>query len=566
MNYIEITKKQAEEIIIKSYQTAVEKGIFEQVDLGEIIIEVPKDTKNGDFATSFALKSAKLLRGKPQDIANKIIENCDLENTYFNKVTIAGPGFINFTLSNKMYEEVVKTAISMGRDYGKTDGLKGQKIMVEFVSANPTGPMHMGNARGGVLGDCLAEVLSLCGADVTREFLINDAGNQVKKLGLSLNARFIQILKGDDAITFPEDGYQGGDIRELAQKFIDINGDGLLEKTETERCEALVKFGLEHNITKMKTDLARYKIDYDVWFSESTLHEKGLVSKVVDTLIENGNGYKDEEGTIFIKSTELFGADKDDVLMRSNGIYTYFAADIAYHYDKFVTRGFDKVINIWGADHHGHVARLQKALDAVGVNGSEKLDVVLMQLVRLMRDGEVVRMSKRTGKAISLTDLLDEISIDAARFFFNMRSSDTHLEFDLDLAIKEDSDNPVYYVSYAHARITSILRNLKAENIVPLDIKDVDLSLLIEEEEVALIKLVSNFPEEIKLAARDYDPSKINKYAINLAMAFHKFYNSVRIRDAKEDVRQARMALCEAVKITIFNSLDIIGIEAPEKM
>ena len=252
--------------------------------------------------------------------------------------------------------------------------------------------------------------------------------------------------------------------------------------------------------------------------------------------------------------------------MRSNGIYTYFAADIAYHYDKFVTRGFDKVINIWGADHHGHVARLQKALDAVGVNGSEKLDVVLMQLVRLMRDGEVVRMSKRTGKAISLTDLLDEISIDAARFFFNMRSSDTHLEFDLDLAIKEDSDNPVYYVSYAHARITSILRNLKAENIVPLDIKDVDLSLLTEEEEVALIKLVSSFPEEIKLAARDYDPSKINKYAINLAMAFHKFYNSVRIRDAKEDVRQARMALCEAVKITIFNSLDIIGIEAPEKM
>lgn len=563
MNYIEITKKQAEQIIVNAFNNACEKGLFEKVDLGEIVIEIPKDTKNGDFATSFALKSARLLKGKPFDIATKIIENADLQGTYFESLSIAGPGFINFKLSQAMYADVLKTALKMGADYGKTDGLKGQKIMVEFVSANPTGPMHMGNARGGVLGDCLAEVLSLCGADVTREFYINDAGNQVNKFADSLNGRYIQITKGQDAIEFKEDWYQGDDIRELAQKF--INEKGTIDDQET-RLKQLVEFGLAHNIAKIKTDLARYKINYDVWFHESKLHEEGKVKEAVDTLIANGNAYQDAEGTIFIKSTELFGSDKDDVLMRANGIYTYFAADIAYHYDKFITRGFNKVINVWGADHHGHVMRLQRALDAVGANGSENLEVVLMQLVRLMRDGEVVRMSKRTGKAISLTDLLDEISIDAARFFFNMRSSDTHLEFDLGLAVKEDSENPVYYVSYAHARIVSILRNLKAENIELDDINNIDLSLLVEPEEIALIKAVSEFPEEIRLAAINSDPSKINKYAINLAMAFHKFYNAVRIRDAKPEVRQARMALSEAVRLTIYNALNILGIEAPEKM
>ena len=566
MNYIDITKKQATDIILKAYQKACDNGVFDKVELPKIVVEIPKDTSKGDYATSFAMQCAKLLRKKPQEIATAIIENMDLKDTYFVNATIAGPGFINFTLNTDIYPSILKTAYEMGKDYGKTDYYAGQKIMVEFVSANPTGPMHMGNARGGVLGDCLAETLKWSGADVTREFLINDAGNQVNKFGRSLEGRFIQIIKGDDAIEFAEDWYQGQDIREVSQKFIDANGTDLINADEETRREKLIEFGLEHNIKKIKTDLARYKIDYDVWFSESTLHQSGEVSKTVDILMENGNAYKDDEGTIFIKSTELFGSDKDDVLMRSNGIYTYFAADIAYHCDKFLNRKFDTVINIWGADHHGHVMRLQRALDAVSANGTEKLEVVLMQLVRLMRDGEVVRMSKRTGKAISLTDLLDEIPIDAARFFFNSRSADTHLEFDLDLAIRQDSENPVYYVQYAHARIHSILKNLRAEGIEVSDISNIDLSLLVEPEEVALIKLIANFPEEIRLAARDRDPSKMNKYCVNLAGAFHKFYNSVRIRDAKPDVRLARMVLCKDVQTVISNGLGIIGVDALEQM
>ncbi|MFI3227885.1 MAG: arginine--tRNA ligase [Clostridia bacterium] len=566
MNYIELTKKQANDIILNAYNKACQNGQLDTITLPNFVVEIPKDTSKGDYATSFAMQCSKLLRKKPQDIATIIIENMELDGTYFSDVTIAGPGFINFSLNSDIYAEIAKTVYTMGKEYGKTDYFAGQKIMVEFVSANPTGPMHMGNARGGVLGDCLAETLKWSGADVTREFLINDAGNQVNKFAHSLEGRFIQIIKGDDAIEFAEDWYQGEDIREVAQKFIDANGTDLIDADAELRREKLAEFGLVHNIAKMKADLARYKIDYDVWFNESTLHAAGAVEKTVNILIENGNAYKDEEGTIFIKSTELFGSDKDDVLMRANGVYTYFAADIAYHVDKFITRGFNTVINIWGADHHGHVKRLQRALDAVGANGSDNLEVVLMQLVRLMRDGEVVRMSKRTGKAISLTDLLDEIPIDAARFFFNSRSSDTHLEFDLDLAVKQDSDNPVYYVGYAHARIVSILKNLSAEKIVLGDINDVDLSLLVEPEEINLIKLLANFPEEIKNAARDRDPSKMNKYAIALAGAFHKFYNAVRIRDAKEDVRLARMVLCQDVKTVIANCLGIIGIDAPEQM
>ncbi len=566
MNYIEITKKQATEIILSAYTKACDNGIFEKVELPNFVVEIPKDTSKGDYATSFAMQCAKPLRKKPQEIATILIENMDLEGTFFTKATIAGPGFINFSLKQDIYATISKTVYEMGENYGRTDAFAGQKIMIEFVSANPTGPMHMGNARGGVLGDCLAETLKWSGADVTREFLINDAGNQVNKFAHSLEGRFIQIIKGDDAIEFAEDWYQGEDIREVAQKFIDANGTDLINSDENTRRDELSKFGLAHNIAKMKADLGRYKINYDVWFHESTLHANGDVEKTVNLLLENKNAYKDDEGTIFIKSTELFGSDKDDVLMRSNGVYTYFAADIAYHVDKFITRKFDKVINIWGADHHGHVMRLQRALDAVDASGTENLEVVLMQLVRLMRDGEVVRMSKRTGKAISLTDLLDEIPIDAARFFFNSRSSDTHLEFDLDLAIKQDSENPVYYVGYAHARIVSILKNLKAEGIELADINSVDLSLLKEEEEVNLIKLLANFPEEIRVSARDRDPSKINKYAITLAGAFHKFYNAVRIRDAEPNVRMARMVLCVNVKTVIANCMSIIGIEAPEQM
>ncbi|MFI3115636.1 MAG: arginine--tRNA ligase [Clostridia bacterium] len=566
MNYIELSKKQANEMIINAYNSACKADLLPKAYLPKFVVEIPKDTTNGDYATSFAMQCAKIFGKKPQDIANIIVENLSFENTFFKSASIAGPGFINFCLNEDIYAKIVKTAYEMKDNYGKSDYFAGQKIMIEFVSANPTGPMHMGNARGGVLGDCLAETFSWAGADVTREFLINDAGNQVNKFASSLEGRFIQIIKGDDAVDFLEDWYQGEDIKDLAQTFIDKNGTDLINADEQTRRDALVEFGLKNNISKMKTDLERYKINYDVWFHESTLHEKGLVKATVDKLLANKNAYKDDEGTIFIKSTELFGSDKDDVLMRSNGIYTYFAADIAYHVDKIITRSFDKVINIWGADHHGHVKRLQRALDAVDANGSEKLEVILMQLVRLMQDGEVVRMSKRSGKAITLTSLLDEISVDAARFFFNSRASDTHLEFDLDIAVKEDSENPVYYVGYAHARIVSILKNLKAEGIELTDINKADLALLVEPEEINLIKLIANFPEEIRMSARDRDPSKIGKYVVTLAGAFHKFYNAVRIRDAKEDVRLARIALCEDVKIVIANCCKILGITAPDQM
>lgn len=566
MNYIDKSKQSAKDLVLKAVEVAIKNEELKNEALPEFDIEIPKDTTNGDYATSVALKCAKVFGTAPKMIADTIVKNLEFNGSCFKSASVAGPGFINFVLCDEIYGEILKTANEMGRDYGKTDYLKGKKIMVEFVSANPTGPMHMGNARGGVLGDCLAEVLSRAGADVTREFLINDAGNQVNKFAESLNARYLQELKGEDACEFLEDYYQGDDIRELTKKFIDENGDKHLNVTAKERKQALTEYGLAHNIAKMKNDLARYKINYDVWFHESTLHAQGKVEETVNNLIKNGHAYKDDEGTIFIKSMELFEAERDDVLMRANGVYTYFAADIAYHYDKFITRSFDTVINIWGADHHGHVKRIQKAMDACGANGTENLEVVLMQLVRLMRNGEVARMSKRSGKSITLTDLLDEISIDAARFFFNLRASDTHLEFDLDLAIKEDSDNPVYYVSYAHARICSILQNLKAENIVMPSVDTLDLSLLTEKEEIALIKLVAELPEEIKNSAFDRDPSKINKYAISLATAFHKFYNAVRIRDAEENVRFARMYLCLAVKIAINNSLDILGIEAPEKM
>ncbi len=563
MNYIDLCKTNAKNLVIDAVKTAIAGGEFNDVSIPDFDVEIPKDTTNGDYATSFALRCAKIFGKKPQDIANIVVSNLNFENSYFKSASVAGPGFINFVLDEKVFGKIVKTAYEMGDDYGKTEYLKGKKIMVEFVSANPTGPMHMGNARGGVLGDCLAEVLSLCGADVTREFYINDAGNQVNKFGESLNGRYRQITEGENSIEFKEDWYQGDDIRELALKFIDEKGK---IDDEATRIDELVKFGLEHNIAKIKTDLARYKIEYDVWFHESTLHNEGKVKECVDMLIEKGQAYKDEEGTIFIKSTELFGAEKDDVLMRANGVYTYFAADIAYHVNKIIDRSFDTVINIWGADHHGHVKRLQRALDASGADGSEKLEVVLMQLVRLMRNGEVARMSKRSGKSITLTDLLDEIPIDAARFFFNLRAADTHLEFDLDLAIKEDSENPVYYVGYAHARICSILQNLAAEKIVLEDITNVNLDLLTEKEEIALIKLISEFPEEIKNSAFDRDPSKINKYLVSLATSFHKLYSAVRIRDAKDDVRAARMALCKVTAQTIKNGLRILGIDAPEKM
>ena len=564
MNLMENARQQAAAIVRAAYDKAVAAGELPQAEFPAVTVETPKDAANGDWASTVAMQCAKPMRMAPRKIAEALVGNMELAGTCFDKVEIAGPGFMNFTYGGAWYQDAVRTVAREGADYGKTQAEKPEKIMVEFVSANPTGPMHMGNARGGVLGDCLAEVLSWAGNDVTREFYINDAGNQVDKFAHSVEGRYIQALKGEDAIEFDPSWYQGADIKELAQMLIEQHGDKLLEMTPEARQEVIVNFGLPHNIAKMQSDLERYKIHYDVWFRESTLHESGAVEETVKMLTDAGATYE-QDGALWLRST-AFGAEKDDVLRRANGFYTYFAADIAYHRNKFETRGFDKVINIWGADHHGHVAHLQRALDAIGLNGSERLEIVLMQLVRMMQGGEVVRMSKRTGKSLTLRDLLDEIPVDAARFFFNSRAAETQMEFDLDLAVKQDSENPLYYIQYAYARICSVLRGAQEAGISLPDAAVADLTVLTHEEEKALVKAVAQLPEEILLAARDRDPSRLNKYGVVLASQFHRFYNACRIKDAEPAERDARLALCMAAQQTIKNVLTIIGVDAPEHM
>ena len=580
INMIQNAKDQAAALAMAAYEAAVKDGTLPEAEVRTAPVEIPKDTANGDFTTTFALAASKALRQPPRNIAQALLDHMDLEGTYFASAEIAGPGFLNFRLNDSWYGGVCAAVESEGADYGTNGGLKGKKYMVEFVSANPTGPMHMGNARGGVLGDTLAAVLEACGAEVTREFYVNDAGHQIDKFAHSIEARYLQIIRGEENVPFPEDGYQGGDIRELAQAYYDRNGDKLLNVPEAERRETLARFGLSVNLPKMKTDLRRYKIEYDNWFYESTLHESGYVAGTVDLLTAKGWTYE-KDGALWLKTAEIMRGNllkagkkekdieklelKDDVLRRANGFYTYFAADIAYHRNKFAVRGFDKVINIWGADHHGHVARLKGALDALGLSGSEKLDIVLMQLVKLLRDGEVVRMSKRTGKAISLSDLLDEVSVDAARWYFNAKP-DTQMEFDLGLAVREDSENPIYYVEYAHARICSLLRTLGEEGAAVPRQSDVDMSILNGETEKALIKQLAQFCEEIKLAARDYDPSHINRYLQELAACFHRFYNACRIKGEEPAVQAARLKLADDTRVVLRNGLSLIGVDAPEKM
>ena len=577
---IQAARAQVAELTQAAYERAAAAGVLTGGAEVKATVEIPKDTAHGDYASSFAMAGAKALHMAPRAIAQAIVDHMDLTGSYFQKVDIAGPGFLNFTLGPKWYGQVLAQVEQEGPEYGSGSEGKGERVMVEFVSANPTGPMHMGNARGGVLGDTLASVLTACGADVSREFYVNDAGHQIDKFARSIEVRYLQLINGEDSIAFPEDGYQGEDIKELAEAYYDEHGDSLLNVSEQERQDALAQFGLSVNLPRMKTDLERYKIHYDTWFYESTLHESGYVAETVDLLTEKGWTYE-KDGALWLKTAEILRdhfrkqgkkeADiekldlKDDVLRRANGFYTYFAADIAYHRNKFAVRGFDKVINIWGADHHGHVARLKGALDALGLNGSERLDIVLMQLVKLLRDGEVVRMSKRTGKAISLSDLLDEVSVDAARWYFNAKP-DTQMEFDLGLAVREDSENPIYYVEYAHARICSLLRALAEEGTSVPRQADVDMSLLSGEAERALLKQIAQFCEEIKLAARDYDPSHINRYLQELAACFHRFYTACRIRGEEPRVAAARLKLADDTRMVLKNGLKLIGVDAPEKM
>ena len=580
IHMIQNAKTQAAELTLKAYRVAAAEGALPEAEIAAVPVEIPKDTKNGDFTTTFALAASKALRQPPRAIAQAVLDRLELAGSYFDSAEIAGPGFLNFRLGKAWFRDVLSAVETEGDAYGTSDGLKGQKIMVEFVSANPTGPMHMGNARGGVLGDTLASVLAACGADVTREFYVNDAGHQIDKFAQSIEARYLQLIRGEDAVPFPEDGYQGDDIRELAQAYREAHGDALADADVDARRAELARFGLDVNLPKMKADLERYKIHYDVWFYESTLHESGFVADTVEQLTKAGFTYE-KDGALWLKTAQILAdnlrragkkeADiekldlKDDVLRRANGFYTYFAADIAYHRNKFAVRGFDRVINIWGADHHGHVARLKGALDALGLNGSEKLDIVLMQLVKLLRDGEAVRMSKRTGKAISLHDLLDEVPVDAARWFFNSKP-DTQMEFDLGLAVREDSENPIYYVEYAHARICSLLRAMEGEGLHVPAAADVDMALACGETEQALIKQLAQFCEIVRIAARDYDPSFINRYLQELAGCFHRFYTVCRIKGEAADVAAARLKLADCTRAVLKNGLRLIGVDAPEKM
>ena len=549
--------------IINSMEKAIETGELPEAQLPAFNLEIPADRSHGDWSCNAAMAGARTFRAAPRKIAEAIAAHLDLSATYFDRVEIAGPGFLNFFFSPKFQSDVLRDILAKGADYGRSDYGQGKKIMVEFVSANPTGPMHMGNARGGALGDCLAAVLDAAGYNVWREFYVNDAGNQIEKFGLSLSIRYQQLFAGENAPELPEDSYHGQDIIDHAKNFAAIHGDKYMHTSEEERRKALVEYALPLNIQGLERDLAKYRIHYDRWFRESTLHADGSVMKVVELLKEKGHTYE-EDGATWFKATE-FGADKDFVLVRGNGVPTYVVPDIAYHYGKLVTRGYDKAIDVLGADHHGYVPRLKAALQALGVDPS-RLDVVLMQMVRLIRDGEVVKASKRSGKAITLVTLLDEVPIDAARFYFNLREANSQFDFDLDLAVEQSSQNPVYYVQYAHARICSILKKLEAEKVSVREVSAEELEKLNTPEEIALIRHIARFPAEIIEAAKAYDPAKMTRYALDLATLFHKFYTACKVFGEEESLMQARLALCLAARTTLRNVLSILKIDAPETM
>ena len=560
-NVVTVAENQVREAVLRAAGQAVAAGDLPAEPMPAFTVEVPGDRAHGDLAVNAALVSAKAFHCAPRQIAETLLRHLDLTGTYLEKAEVAGPGFLNFFLSASYYAAAVKAVCEGGNAYGRSDYGEGKKVLVEFVSANPTGPMHIGNARGGALGDGLAAVLDWAGFSVSREFYINDAGNQIEKFARSLEARYLQLYRDD--IKMPEEAYLGQDIVDHAKAFAAKAGDRYVNASSDERRKALVDYALPLNVEGLERDLGTYRIRYDRWFRESTLHENGEARNVVRLLTERGFTYE-QDGAVWFKATE-FGADKDFVLVRSNGLLTYVVPDIAYHYNKLVTRGFDRAIDVLGADHHGYVPRLKAALQALGVDPT-RLQVVLMQMVRLIRDGEVVKASKRSGKAITLVTLLEEIPIDAARFYFNLREANSQLDFDLDLAVEQSSSNPVYYVQYAHARICSIFRNLEAEGVSPRDCTPNELERLSTPEERELIRFLAAYPDEIVTAARELDPSRITRYALDLAGLFHKFYNACRVKGEAEPLMQARLSLCAAARTVLKNALSLLKIDAPESM
>lgn len=555
------TQDKLNEIIVAAVKSATAKGELPDSDMPSFIIEKPSDKKNGDFSTNIAMAGARCYHKAPKMIAESIVNSLNLDGTLIDRAEIAGPGFINFYLSDDYYSKIVLDAVEQGENYGRSDYGNGKKMLVEFVSANPTGPMHIGNARGGAIGDCLASVLDAAGYYVQREFYINDAGNQIEKFATSLEVRYLQLCGKE--IEMPEDAYHGADITEHAKAFYEINGNKYADTESKERRDALVGYALPKNIDGLERDLKKYRIVYDKWFRESSLHNDGSVQKVIDALKEKGVTYE-QDGALWFKASE-FGNDKDIVLVRANGLPTYIVPDIAYHYNKLVTRGYDKAIDVLGADHHGYVPRMKAALTALGLD-ADRLDIVIMQMVRLVRNGETIKLSKRSGKAITLNTLLEEIPIDAARFFFNLREPNSHFDFDLELAAKQSSENPVYYVQYAHARICSILNKAKEQGFEMTVPSVEELNALNSSEERELISHLANLTDEIISAAKGYDPAKITHYVVELATLFHKFYNAQRVMIDDKKLMNARLYLCTAVKSTIKNILTMLKIDAPESM
>ena len=556
------TEIELKNIIEQAVKKAVSNGALPEAEMPQFNIEKPANKDNGDYSTNVAMAGARAFKKAPRMIAEAIVSCIDLDGTAFERVEIAGPGFMNFFLSQQFYSNVLKDVFSCGKDYGKSDYGQGKRVLVEFVSANPTGPMHIGNARGGAIGDCLASVLDWAGFSVNREFYVNDASNQIEKFATSLEVRYLQHY--DSSVELPEDAYHGQDIVEHAENFIKEYGDKYVNADSKERRKALVDFALPKNIAGLERDLGRYRITYDKWFRESTLHNDGSVQRVIDALKEKGVTYE-QDGALWFKASE-YGNDKDIVLVRANGLPTYIVPDIAYHYNKLVTRGYDKAIDVLGADHHGYVPRMKAALTALGLDAS-RLDCVIMQMVRLVREGETIKLSKRSGKAITLNTLIDEVPLDAARFFFNLREPNSHFDFDLELAAKQSSENPVYYVQYAHARICSIIKKAQEQGVELKTPSDDELALLNSKEEKDLIRHLSLLTDEIVSAAKSYDPAKITHYVIELATLFHKFYNAQRVMlDDNEGLMQARLFLCKAVKDTIYNILTMLKITAPEVM
>ena len=563
MTLYEETRAFIKEVTNKALNSAKEKGEIDFSEIPDYAVEEPREKEFGDFSINVAMLMAKVARRAPRDIANIIVSNMQTQGTYINEVDVAGAGFINFKLNPAYITKIIETVEAEGDKFGQSDFGQGKRVNVEFVSANPTGPMHMGNARGGALGDCLANIMALAGFDVTKEFYVNDAGNQIEKLAVSLMARYKQLVLGEENYEFPEDGYHGDDIREHAKNFFEKYGDSFINTPDEELKSKLIDETLHKNIAGLKTGLESYRINYDVWFFESTLHKENEVMKTVEELTARGYTYE-QDGAIWFRATD-FGLEKDDVLVRANGFVTYFAADIAYHKNKLITRNFDTAIDIWGADHHGHVERLKAAMQALGIN-PDRLEIILMQLVRLVRDGEAVRMSKRTGKAITLNDLLEETGVDAARFYFNLRQANSHFEFDLELAVRQSSENPVFYVQYAHARICGIIKALLEQGAGVKKFSQINPSLLTDPKEIELMKMIARFPEEIRIAAGSREPSRITKYSMDLAAAFHAFYGACKVACEDSELRDARLALVSAAVQTIKNSLTVLGIDAPEHM